>query len=271
MRPDVALAVRPHGRGRRRRRRRADLVSAVSHATPSRRVLFAAHPDPKWVAPAGRLAAPARHRARPRSGVRLRAGWPPTRRASTSCSATRGSPGTTASFSTPAPPRSAIRRGAGGEDGAAGGRCRRFVPERYAPAIARAAQRWSVSGRCWPRSCTQESGFNPFARIDAPGRAASRSSCPRRRPRYGLRDPLRRGGGHRRPGAPHARPAAPLRLGAAGAGRLQRRPGAGRTPAAACRRYPETPAYVAAILGLLDGAGDALGAGVDGLEVRLVR
>ncbi len=35
--------------------------------------------------------------------------------------------------------------------------------------------------------------------------------------------------------------------------------------------YPETQAYVADILGLLHGAGDALGAGVEGLEVRLVR
>jgi hypothetical protein len=34
---------------------------------------------------------------------------------------------------------------------------------------------------------------------------------------------------------------------------------------------PETQAYVADILGLLNGAGDVLGAGAGGLEVRLVR
>jgi len=34
---------------------------------------------------------------------------------------------------------------------------------------------------------------------------------------------------------------------------------------------PETQAYVADILGLLNGAGDALGAGAGGLDVRLVR
>jgi hypothetical protein len=33
---------------------------------------------------------------------------------------------------------------------------------------------------------------------------------------------------------------------------------------------PETQAYVANILGLLNGAGDPLGVGADGLEVRLV-
>jgi hypothetical protein len=34
---------------------------------------------------------------------------------------------------------------------------------------------------------------------------------------------------------------------------------------------PETQAYVADILGLLNGAGDVLGTGAGGLEVRLVR
>ena len=58
--------------------------------------LFAAHPDPRWVAPPGRSL----HRL----GTELdlgpaarTAGWPRTRRPSTSCSATAGSPGTTAS------------------------------------------------------------------------------------------------------------------------------------------------------------------------------
>jgi soluble lytic murein transglycosylase-like protein len=35
--------------------------------------------------------------------------------------------------------------------------------------------------------------------------------------------------------------------------------------------YPETRAYVARILGLLNGAGDEAGEGASGLEVRLVR
>jgi hypothetical protein len=34
---------------------------------------------------------------------------------------------------------------------------------------------------------------------------------------------------------------------------------------------PETQAYVAAILGMLGGAGDPAGAGASALEVRLVR
>jgi soluble lytic murein transglycosylase-like protein len=44
-------------------------------------------------------------------------------------------------------------------------------------AIARAAQRWSVSGALLAAQLYEESHFNPFAR-SAAGRSASRSSCP---------------------------------------------------------------------------------------------
>jgi soluble lytic murein transglycosylase-like protein len=49
---------------------------------------------------------------------------------------------------------------------------------------------------------------------------------------------------------------------------------AGSRRVAACGCVPpiaETQAYVTAILGLLQGAGDPAGAGAAGLEVRLVR
>ena len=49
---------------------------------------------------------------------------------------------------------------------------------------------------------------------------------------------------------------------------------AGPAPVSRCGcvpAIPETQAYVADILGLLNGAGDLLGAGAGGLEVRLVR
>jgi soluble lytic murein transglycosylase-like protein len=48
---------------------------------------------------------------------------------------------------------------------------------------------------------------------------------------------------------------------------------AGPAPVSRCGcvpPFPETQAYVADILGLLNGAGDALGAGVGGLDIRLV-
>jgi soluble lytic murein transglycosylase-like protein len=48
---------------------------------------------------------------------------------------------------------------------------------------------------------------------------------------------------------------------------------AGPAPVRACGcvpHIPETEAYVAQILGLLNGAGDPAGAGAAGLEVRLV-
>ena len=58
-----------------------------------------------------------------------------------------------------------------------------FVPERVrAGDRARGAALERVGARCSPRSSTQESHFNPFARSPARARRASRSSC-RARPR----------------------------------------------------------------------------------------
>ena len=152
-------------------------------------------------------------------------------------------------------------------DGKRSGTLPAFVPARFAPAIARAAQRWSVRRHCWPRS-SQESRFNPVARSGA-GARGSRSSCrarPRLRPRnpfdadlaidaqaHLMRDLLRAFG-----------------VGPARAGRLQRRP-APRPGVRLRPAIPETQSYVADILGLLHGAGDPSGDRVGGLEVRLVR
>ena len=55
MRPDVALAFdRMAAAARARGRAVCSSSPAASAPTPSRRALFAAHPDPKWVAPPGR-------------------------------------------------------------------------------------------------------------------------------------------------------------------------------------------------------------------------
>ena len=93
MRPDVARAF-----DRMERAARADgialLVTSGYRSDAEQAILFARHPDPRWVAPPGRSL----HRL----GTELDLGPPartagsrPTPSASTSSSATRGSRGTT--------------------------------------------------------------------------------------------------------------------------------------------------------------------------------
>ena len=94
--------------------------------------------------------------------------------------------------------------------------------------------------------------------------AGHRAVHARHRTRVRLGRPVRSGTGDRCPGAPDARPAASLRVGAARAGGLQRRPRVAWRRACASRRIPETQAYVAAILGMLRGAGDQAGAAAGG-------
>src|SRR5918997_1688346 len=63
-------------------------------------------------------------------------------------------------------PRSAPRVSPARADGASGGSAGGlpdFVPDRFAPAINRAAQRWSVSATLLGAQLHAESGFNPFA------------------------------------------------------------------------------------------------------------
>ena len=143
------------------------------------------------------------------------------------------------------------------------------MPDRFAAAIARAAQRWSVAAALLAAQLHQESGFNPAA-VSGAGARGIAQFMPATARAYGLRNPF---------DAPAAIDAqahlmrdllrrfasVPLALAAYNAGEQ-------RVAACMCvPPIPETIAYVAAILGLLHGAGDPLGAGVGGLEVRLVR
>ena len=155
--------------------------------------------------------------------------------------------------------------GVRGGDGRATAALQSFVPSRYAPMIARAAQRWSVSAQLLAAQLYAESNFNPFARSPA-GAQGIAQFMPGTARGMGLRNPfdpaqaidaqahlmrdlLRRFG------------SVPLALAAYNAG-----PGAvarcGCVPP-----YPETRGYVSRILGLLGGAGAvALGE----FKVRLV-
>ena len=271
MRPDVAAAFDRMAAAAARAGLGLVVVSGF-RTNAEQAMLFARHPDPKWVAPPGQslhrlgteldlgppaayawLAAnaPQFHFVRRYSweawhfGFTLNAG---------SASVGFGGAGTTGG------------RGAAGADGVSGRALPSFVPAQFAEPLARAAQRWNVSAALLGAQLYAESNFNPFARSGA-GALGIAQFMPATADAVGLADPfdtaasidaqahlmrdlLRRFG------------AVPLALAAYNAG-----PG----PVQACGcvpPFPETRGYVARILGLLGGAGEVVAGG--GLEVRLV-
>jgi hypothetical protein len=258
MRPDVALAF---DRMAAAARREAGLYLSVTSGFRSdaeQAKLFAAHPDPKWVAPAGEslhryateldLGPPAAYgwlgANAPRFGFIQRYSWEPWHYGLD---------------------RNIGSSSVGFGDGRATRAVQSFVPARYAPLIIRAAQRWSVSAQLLAAQLYAESNFNPFARSPA-GAQGIAQFMPGTAAAIGLLDPFDPEAaidaqGHLMRDLLGRFGSVPLALAADNAG-----PGA----VAACGcipPYPETRAYVARILGLLGGAGDvAAGA----LEVRLV-
>jgi hypothetical protein len=260
MRPDVALAYDRMARAARSAGIDLFVVSGY-RSDAEQAALFAAHPDPKWVAPPGKslhrlgteldLGPGSAYRwliaNAGRFGFVQRYSWEPWHFGFSS-NAGSASLGYTADRRTSMPS---------------------FVPAAFAPSIARAAQRWNVGAALLSAQLYQESGFNPFARSGA-GAEGIAQFMPATAARYGLRDAydasssidaqahlmrdlLRRFG------------SVPLALAAYNAG---------PTAVAACGcvpAIPETQAYVTEILALLRGAGDPAGADAAVLQVRLVR
>lgn len=140
-----------------------------------------------------------------------------------------------------------------------------FVPPQFVPAIVRAAQRWGVSAQLLAAQLYAESNFNPFA-VSPAGARGIAQFMPGTAAAYGLRNPFDADASidaqaHLMHDLLARFGSVPLALAAYNAG-----PGA----VAACGcvpAIPETQAYVARILGLLGGAGQLIGAG---LEVRLL-
>jgi soluble lytic murein transglycosylase-like protein len=264
MRPDVALAF-----DRMQAAARADgvalLITSAFRSDAEQARLFAQQPDPKWVAPPGtslhRLATeldlgpPAAYGWLARNAERFhflrRYSWEPWH----------------FGFTLNAGSSSVGYRNRG--DGERSGTLPAFVPAAFAPAIARAAQRWSVSGALLAAQLYQESHFNPFARSPAGARGIAQF-MPGTAAAYGLADPFDAeraidAQAHLMRDLLRAFGAVPLALAAYNAG---------SAPVRACGcipPIPETQSYVANILGLLYGAGDPLGEGAGALEVRLVR
>jgi soluble lytic murein transglycosylase-like protein len=221
--------------------------------------LFAAHPDPKWVAPPGRslhrfgteldLGPPAAYgwleANAGRFGFVRRYAWEPWH---FGYALNAGS----------------VSVGFGDGDGAVHG-LPSFVPAAYRATLAKAAQRWNVGAALLAAQLYVESGFDPSARSAAgaqgiaqfmPGTAAALGLADPFDPRQAIdaqahlmRDLLRRFA------------SVPLALAAYNAGD-------GAVAACMCvPPYPETQAYVARILGLLGGIGDIA---PPGMTVRLV-
>ena len=268
MRPDVAVAFDRMAAAARREAGLSLSINSAFRSDAEQAILFAANPNPRWVAPPGTslhryateldLGPPrawgwlARNHAR--FGFVHRYAWEAWH------------------FGFGANPRDVpaqYERGSWEPEGGDHGRVTHglpsFVPERYHDPIARAALRWNVPMNLLAAQLYAESGFNPLARspVGAQGIAQFMPGTARA---YGLDDPfdaekaidaqahlmsdlLRRFG------------TTALALAAYNAG-----PGAvaryGGIPP-----YPETRGYVAKILGLLGGAGDLA---LPAFDVRLV-
>jgi hypothetical protein len=259
MRPDVALAF-----DRMHEAARADgvalIITSALRTNAEQAALFAAHPDPKWVAPPGQslhrlgteldlgpasaygwLAANAR-----RFGFVQRYAWEAWHFGYVRAAGSRSV-------------------GFGPGDGRSG--LPAFVPSRWAPAISRAAQRWNVGAALLAAQLYQESHFNPFA-ISPAGARGIAQFMPGTAKDYNLSDPFDGDAailaqGHLMHDLLAQFGSVPLALAAYNAG---------SRAVAACGcipQIPETVEYVATILGLLGGAGDVAAAGT-GLKVRLV-
>ena len=257
MRPDVAGAFDRMAAAARAEAGLTLLVTSGYRSDAEQARLFAAHPDPKWVAPPGQ--------SLHRYGTELDLG-PPAAYGWLAANAGRFSfvkryarepwhlGYTLNSGSTSV--------GFGGER--RGGALPTFVPAAYRDTIARAAQRWNVGAALLAAQLYVESGFNPLARSPAgaegiaqfmPGTAAALGlTNPFDAPAaidaqaHLMRDLLRRFA------------SVPLALAAYNAG-------SGAVAGCMCiPPYPETRGYVAKILGLLGGTGDMAAT----FEVRLV-
>jgi Transglycosylase SLT domain/D-alanyl-D-alanine carboxypeptidase/Putative Flp pilus-assembly TadE/G-like len=265
MRPDVAAAF--DGMAAAARRDGIGLVITSAYRSDAEQAeLFAQNPDPTWVAPPGQslhrcateldlgpasaygwLAGNAR-----RFGFLQRYSWEPWHygfvEGPPPCSEAGNSIGAT-----------------GDGEAASSGGLPSFVPARFREPIVRSAARWNVSAALLAAQLLAESNFNPFA-VSPAGAQGIAQFMPGTAAAYGLDDPFDPEASidaqaHLMSDLLRQFGSVPLALAAYNAG-----PGA----VAACDcipPYPETQAYVAKILGLLDGAGELT---APTLEVKLV-
>jgi soluble lytic murein transglycosylase-like protein len=256
MRPDVALTFDRLAAAAKKEAGIDLLINSAYRSDAEQARLFAAHPDPKWVARPGEslhrygteldLGPPAAYAWLDSNAARFhfikRYSWEPWHFGYGLNPASRPSAG----------------------DGAGAPDLQSFVPSNLEPTIAAAAQRWNVSGVLLAAQLYAESNFNPFATSGA-GAQGIAQFMPGTAHAYGLTNPFDTtraidAQAHLMRDLLRQFASVPLALAAYNAG-------AGRVSACGCiPPIPETQAYVAKILGLMGGAGEALG----GLDVKLV-
>ncbi len=261
MRPDTALAFDRLAAAARRAGLALTVVSGYRSNTEQAR-LFAANPDPKWVAPPGQslhrlgteldLGPAAAYRwlaaHAGRFGFIKRYSWEPWH------------------FGLKANPGSASVGFAPPGAGAASA-VPQFVPARYREALRRAATRWSVGAALLAAQLQQESGFNPNS-VSSAGAKGIAQFMPATARSYGLSDPFNAAAAinaqaHLMHDLLRRFASVPLALAAYNAG-------AGRVAACWCvPAFPETQAYVARIVAISRGAGATPGSGAP--PVRLIR
>ena len=230
--------------------------------------LFAAHPDPTWVAPPGHSL----HRCATELdlGPESAYGWLAANagRFGFEIQRYRGSHGTRAGRDRRRPCSAAadsLSLGGDPDGGLAGQSLPSFVPDEFRPMILAAAARWNVSAALLAGQLMAESGFDPNAGSSA-GAQGIAQFMPSTAATYGLANPF----------DPAEAIDAEAHLmsdliGQFGSPELALAAyNAGPAPVEACHcipPYPETQAYVTRILALIGGAG-ALSA--PSFEVRLV-
>jgi soluble lytic murein transglycosylase-like protein len=292
MRPDTAAAFDRLAAAARKDGILLSITSAF-RSDAEQAKLFAAHPDPKWVAPPGQslhrngteldLGPPAAYgwldRNAPRFGFVRRYQWEPwhfgfgpapgsaaasaARAGSAAGSASARSDG--ASARSDGASRGSDDPSATSADGAETAEPPAFVPDRWRDALVRASAKWNVPVELLAAQLYDESNFNPFA-VSGAGARGLAQFTPGTALAYGLADPF--DGAASIEAQAHLMhdllakfKTAALALAAYNAG-----PGAvdryGGIPP-----FAETQGYVAKVLGLMSGAG-AIAGGF--LGIRLV-
>ena len=276
MRPDVAAAF-----DRMAAAARADGVSLLINdgfrSDAEQAVLWAQNPDPRWVAPPGTSL----HRC----ATELDLG-PPAAYAWLAANATRfgfvqrysweawhygfdAGPAPCSAAGDELAPGGSSAPAAGAPDG--GGAevgLPSFVPARFRAAIARAAQRWDVSGALLAAQLMAESNFNPFA-VSPAGAAGIAQFMPATAAAYGLGDPFDAEAAI--DAQAHLMSDLLAQFGNPSLALAAYNAGPAAVAACGCvPDYPETQAYVARILALVGGAGSTVAGGPPALEVRLV-